>query len=142
MKIEDQVCSFEQAQKLKELGVDIKTIFQWFEFYAPEQEFKVYLWPNDNYELAPCHGHVKASFSAPTVAELGVLLGIALSKTDLYMESSTEDRELTLRPPKSAGTGDQLTFNWFHDGTEATCRADALIWLIEEKFANPEDLKL
>jgi len=45
MKLEDQVCSFEQARKLTELGVTLDTTFHWESFYP-----------------------------ALTVAELGVLL--------------------------------------------------------------------
>lgn len=94
MKLEDQVCSFEQAKKLKELGIKADTFFTWLEaarhdedgskvvewvpvlFY--EQNMDMFAVPgdyaylqNDDNEFNDTRGN----YSAFTVSELSEFIG-------------------------------------------------------------------
>lgn len=66
MKLEDQVCTLEQAKRLKSMGVEQDSICQWnlLPGISPT--------PALFYSVQPVNEH---SFAAFTVAELGVMLG-------------------------------------------------------------------
>lgn len=64
MKLEDQVCTLEQAKKLKELGIFQSNTFH----YASSQEY------NKVYYGAPAAYIPGDTYTAFTVAELGLLL--------------------------------------------------------------------
>ena len=122
MKIKDQICSFEQAKKLLELGVKLNTLWSYWTPDGYENE-KIVVYQADLYE----HPY----YPAPTVAEFGVLLG------DFQVGFHWWDIKL-------------YYVQLFLDGilmecrkeTEAQARAEALIWLIENRYIKPEDLKL
>lgn len=138
MKLEDQVCSFTQAQKLVALGLDVCSYFLWQK--------------NDNLPAIVVseeqNGPKNSScYPALTVAELGVLLPaeISVDDEDLYLQSTIGNRK------------GEFHYLWFQFGvdnaewdlfpaieqdTEALARADALIWLIENNYLNPAELKL
>lgn len=128
MKIEDQICSLEQAKKLKELGVSF------------ENSLYVFV---DNLALKKVEG-IKVSketgsykhfrkikdamwikfYSAFTVAELGVMLDSAAS-TELDLHNNWR-----AYPPRYVDSDYYMPLD-FRCNTEAECRAEALIQLIE-----------
>ena len=65
MKLEDQVCSLELAQRLKELGVKQESLWVWREY---GHGFELELRDEDTF------GEMTAAF---TVAELGEIMGEA-----------------------------------------------------------------
>jgi hypothetical protein len=125
MKISEQVCSLEQAKKLKELGVNIETLHCFTgsdcgnisSLRDAKAWMVAYAW---NY------------YAAPNVAELGVLL-----PSDIFVDGYCvfEMEQLGKHEPHWLWRGEKYN-------TEAQARAEALISLIEEKFVKPEDLKL
>lgn len=73
MKIENQVCTLEQAKKLKELGIECKSLFQWRD-YSMLKDNRIE--PLVSYErVTVSHASVMQVFNAFTVAELGVMIG-------------------------------------------------------------------
>lgn len=107
MKLENQVCTLEQAKRLKELGVAQKSLFA----YA-----------DDNTICAPHYTDMPMSWcmypAAFTVAELGVTLP---------PETKSFDSE-SFSAWVIMGIDGKL---WFLSATEAECRADLLIQLLE-----------
>jgi hypothetical protein len=76
MKIEDQVCTLEQAKKLKELGVVQESFFCWIGDDNPDPKYNT---PYKLYGTSHARGEVGASWyehriAAFTVAELGLML--------------------------------------------------------------------
>ncbi len=122
MKIENQVCSLELAQKLKELGVKQESVWWWVRI-------------NDNDKWILLHGPISnkdgSSFSAFTVAELGRMLpGQFVNEFDRPLSWDTGKHEMT------DGRiiwyfGYDATIPVHEADTEANARAKALIWLIE-----------
>lgn len=100
MKLENQVCTLEQAKKLKELGIVQDSLFSWRkgEFYnTGEWIFEWYV-TNDAYdfEIEPSE-----SYSAFTVAELGMMLGGIFTierneKLGLYFASTPKGKKKAL----------------------------------------------
>lgn len=133
MKSEDQVCATEQAKKLKELGVMIETQFVW----TRSKELLVY----DEFYSA-IKDYPEEFDSAPNVAELGVLLPANID-TEYYSYHLFSGRSVSgnyfvgyeTEPLKD-------DFAQFTNSNEAQARAEALIWLLENKYIKPEDLKL
>lgn len=127
MKLEDQVCTLEQAKKLKELGVSIDTYATWYQ----NREFP------DMIELDCCSNPNETSclsvtmydeYPAPSVAELGVLLpkdiyvgGVLLGSGELKCHYELKEK---------------------HFETEAQERTDRLIWYVEKGYIQAKDLKL
>lgn len=72
MKLEDQVCTLEQAKRLKELGVDARSVFMW----AGESENEAEPRYTSGYDWSdyPCYSGMPIQFPAYTVAELMSLL--------------------------------------------------------------------
>jgi hypothetical protein len=138
MKIEDQVCSFKQSLKFEELGCTFMTAWVrnknrgiWLRRACPSNHDKVY--------------------SAPTVAELGVLLPstICTGITDASCYCLSYDRWHPDKDHKHAEFGVSYSRDFKNEGllfkrakTEAQVRAKALIWLIKKGYLKPEDLKL
>ena len=127
MKIEEQVCSLEQAKKLEGLGVKIDTYFVWATFGTVS-----YVRPREIRNILPIY----KEYLAPNVAELGVLLNL---NTGFYM--------LTLGDKSTAEFKAKCTdYDYMHQEingeSEAQARTEALIWLIENKYTKVEDLKL
>jgi len=123
MKQEDKVCTLEQAKKLVELDIVLKTEYHWTENTHKEWYLnKVY---------NGCHKEFPAFYPAPDVAELGVLL-----KGYKVWINSVGYWQLT----KGNHLKELKTFNYKF--TEAQARCEALIWLIENDYIKPENLKL
>ena len=124
MKIEDQVCSLENAKKLGELGVETRGIFLWVLLDATEQVLPCDFYlttDSDRYLiLAPAH----------TSAELGEMLPVI----PLWSSQKSFDEGWSCY-------ANHKTNQWGHAeyaDTEADARALMLIWLIENGHVKAE----
>jgi len=128
MKLEDQVCTLQQAQKLKELGVECDSIFWWNQETERNQPI-----------VTRDYTHIAASstkyWRAYTVAELGVMLPYEICDGN-YQVFDFED----------LGKHDTDCFVFNRNKTffkaEAQARASALIWLIENKHLDPTEINI
>jgi hypothetical protein len=130
MKIEDQVCSFEQAKKLHLLGLKVETIHR-------HGEWKDNIYHNLFSTRKPKPFSKNNGFTyypAPTVAELGVLLGKYKLKENFYGKHWV----LYQTEPFYFDLLDICPI----DTPEAQARAEALIWLIENGYIDPKTLTL
>lgn len=132
MKIEDQVCSFEQAVKLYLLGFKCETVFSYEGFQG-----------GNGVELTKTMKGEYLLYSAPNVAELGVLLipflrGEYCGLCAYYTEN---DAYQVCFPYL-----DREKIDFWHTtpefDTEAQALADALIWLLENGHLKAGDLEL
>lgn len=120
MKIEDQVCSLEYAEKIKKLGVPQKSYFYWIHWREGVDDISG--WGVNHMENDP----MTIDVSAFTVAELGEMLkGFILPKWSKIEKSWLQDiiRQFSCSMPK----------DWIYSDTEANARAKMLIWLIKNK---------
>lgn len=117
----NQVCTLEQAKKLAELGVKVKTYYKWVGF-------------EDQYELYPGTYSIERSqeeFYAPTVTELGEMLGkyiVMRYASDLLFRLYNEKGLLI-----NCIRGTQ-------NNNEAQARAEALIWLLDQKLLTAQQI--
>lgn len=75
MKLQDQVCTLEQAKRLKDLGVKQKSLFYWHpSFEPPVFGEKWTTVAGKQYQKSLVCNDKKGSASAFSVAELGVML--------------------------------------------------------------------
>jgi len=131
MKLQDQVCTLEQAKKLKELGVRQQSAFKYNQnLYetdkAGELEEGVWtIWYND----FPC---LENQYSAFTVAELGVMLP---SET-LTIRRGSEDSKF----PNWEWENEGEEKGWGCFDTEASARADHLIMLLQKDIIKVEEV--
>jgi hypothetical protein len=134
MRIEDQVCSFEQAEKLKALGVTTPSEFHWVLNSAQEDWRVVRKGSLIDFSFLPY-------LEAYTVAELGILLPIdCISVCNLWKYSSSRTRDYFIVKLTTFTTKHKDKF--FSYKSEAQARAEALIWLIENHYIAAKDLKL
>jgi hypothetical protein len=131
MKIEDQVCSLEQAKTLFKLGVNLKTVFRYGEWMDKSYHNIFYSSRPKGNEFI--NGYT--FFPAPTVAELGVLLPqyVNVQETSLFLCQDKREGIFIVWYP---------TLQTFSNKHEAQARAAALIWLIDNDKINPKTLKL
>jgi hypothetical protein len=91
MKIENQVCTLEQAKRLKELGVNTKCAFGFIEI--PANGLGVYAyWHDEKYALINADiimylGNGEGKWYAPTVTELGAMFGKGTSAASLLYDA-------------------------------------------------------
>ena len=138
MKIENQVCTIDQAKKIKALGVDLKTYFSWVNNGDD----------NPSYEVLPTlqiTDPSKTIYPAPTVAELGDLLpsSVSLEDEDLFIQGSLGNRKGEFHYIWFQSSLDNVEWELFpavERDTEAEARCEALIWLLENDFVTKEDL--
>lgn len=135
MKLEDQVCSLEQAKKLKELGVSQESLFWWLELYqGPEDNF------NPRYFLnSGKHKDIEIQFSAFTVAELGEMLPVKVE--NVYQEIITTH---TGSGEWKCAVRNVISGDWpqkyqIDADTEADARAKMLIYLLENNLVDITD---
>lgn len=90
MKLESQVCTLEQAKRLQELGVTQVSIWFWetLKHFPDCAENRLTAWFNAGHSIS--QDVVTGIFSAFTVAELGVMLGGALTLNPVLVESRGE----------------------------------------------------
>lgn len=135
MKIEDQVCSFEQAKKLPQIG---DSLFVWVK-KNPDSNLK--LMSREDWFLSKevCRRFPWDAWDAYTVAELGVLLG-------RYQVVKVHDYEADEEYWSITNLDNGLDIVWlpgdFDGKGENEARADALIWLLDNGHLKAEDLKL
>ncbi len=143
MKVEDQVCTIEQAKRFVELGIRLQTYFQW---EVPDNA--------DRSESETCALSITSSamkknintYPAPSAAELGELLPavVSLEEEDLFIQGSLGNRRGEFHYIWFQSSLDNVEWELFpaiEKDTEAEARAEALIWLIENEFVKIEDLE-
>lgn len=125
MKLENQVCSLDQAKRLKELGVNRQSIFNWncqkdygFGGVMEDSEY----W-NISFQQPKLLTHLV--YSAFTVAELGEMI-----PDDYYLPTNKGDAGWWI-----SGRGN---FESSLGKTEAQARAAMLIHLLEQKIITSE----
>lgn len=136
MKLEDQVCSLELAKKLKELGVEQKSIFVW-EYYN-DTCYAVKFFP---FAIVINDFTQAELYSAFTVAELGEMLPECIKgKTN-----PADDRPIIYEKSyfNHSAVNYYFIFGSYKNGSrypifseenEANARAKMLIYLLEEKM--------
>ena len=140
MKLENQVCTLEQAKILKdEFGLELDTYFAWHKSYIKSKErpegWVLYTLADAVYDLEK--GLIDNYYPAPSCAELGKLLPLKIVGEDYWL---TKD---------CIGTKD-IYMNGYADlfigggvkQYEAPAKADLLIRLFIGKNIKPEDLTL
>lgn len=116
MKIQDQVCTLEQAKRLRELGVRQESLF----YHTHSEKWGVM--PRKSIDFS---GNPSSAF---TVAELGVMLGTEEWSTNYKKQNIFYwDAELFALP-----------FGAYQ--TEAEARAAMLIHQLENKLITPEQV--
>ena len=143
MKLEDQVCTFEQSLKLAELGVALPTTFYWSAKGKDRSDpaaFKLTIKEENDETADTC-------YSAFTTAELGILLPyeLNLEDEDLYIQGTIGNRRGEFYYIWFQSSLDNVEWELFpaiERDTEAQARADALIWLIENEFVRVADLSI
>lgn len=141
-KLENQVCTLEQAKILKdEFGLELETYFAWT---LPKELSPIIVKRETTLIVHPTPNLIPA----PSCAELGVLL------PDVYeLDSEWEDESLAFRLRSSKMKQDfnvyyfnpyprAITHSNATNRHEAHAKADLLIHLLKEKIINPGDLKL
>lgn len=101
MKLEDQVCTLEQAKKLKELGIKSDSLWKWIYPAKPEMistTYGIYYHEQAMDIIEDNEGNEfdHAEVPAYTVAELGVALGPNWEysiKADYHFDADTEAQE-------------------------------------------------
>ena len=135
MKPEDKVATVEQCKKLVKLGVDLETEKCW-----------TYSNLDDNGEWIDCllcnmpDGEYRFAadfFPAPDVAELGEVLNL---NNGFYILRAGKKTVADLRTKWC--DYDECVAEIRNKPTEAQARCAALIWLIENGYLKPEDIKL
>jgi hypothetical protein len=135
MKLEDQCCAVEQARELVRLGVNIETCFEWVRLESDCIDYQLDNWTEPvlmSREMREaCEAHIVFHYPAPTVGELGVLLG------KFTVMKYANDKCWRLYDDKGI-----LRKCISQVNNEAQARADALIWLIRDNYITPGELKL
>lgn len=133
MKLEDQVCSLELAQRLKGLGVKQDSWFWWLHDKDTNWEL-TYHGKDDDWLGMVYHHDTFECVSAFTVAELGEMLIIPNTQTHLMTYRSElkyfggEIKDIVRKMAWYGGTAD----------TEADLRAQTLLHLIKIKVITPQ----
>jgi hypothetical protein len=143
MKLEQQVCSRELAEKLKKLGVKYTSLFIWMyisdnfedndEVVEEDRDFVLQEWDDDG-------GWVEPYYPAFTVAELGEMLPdeIEIGEESYWLYTGrglNQSWDIGYRENGSIG----ISFIQNSD-TEADARAKMLIYLIENNLLKVEDI--
>jgi hypothetical protein len=144
MKLEHQVCTLEQAKKLKELGVLQQSIWYWQKMKEPVIEgcsnLRLQLFADVHHPISS--SVVEKNYSAFSSAELGAML-----PDDEAFDINTFLNNRTLQwycaVLKRDDEDSELEYDWIFDGvgnTDAEARANALISLLEKNLINVEDV--
>ena len=138
MKLEDRVCSLENAQKLDELGVKAESYFWWYEGAYCESGLEVApcICIEDR-ATTRCAGGIALAYTA---AELGEMLPFDVDgySLELYKEECGWSVEY-IRHGRFCGDG-STTLHAEYVDTEADSHALMLIWLLENGHVKAEDL--
>lgn len=131
MKIEDQVCSLEQAKKLKELGIEQNTEFTWVCVMPDPVGEQWYYVPAARHDTRKEIENAENLAAAFTVAELGVML-------PLYYSSYVSDNRKSWYCLKDGTQEDYSKYEFTESKTEAQARALMLIHLLENEIEAEE----
>jgi hypothetical protein len=125
MKLSDQVCTLEQAKKLKELDVIQGVSLFFYDVYDDQANhvIKINSTPNDGYYNA------ETCFSAFTSSELGVMLP---KSSQLSTGFNKDGRAVCRYTP--------VVFKSYKGRTEASVRAAMLILLLEKNLITVEEI--
>lgn len=138
MKLEDQVCSLELAKKLKELGVEQKSLFVW-EYYN-DTCYAVKFFP---FAIVINDFTQAELYSAFTVAELGEMLPDYIKRTG----SQSNDQPIISQKSSFNSINYYYIFGEYKNGgmypifsdiNEANARAKMLIYLLENELVIKE----
>jgi len=125
MRLEDQVCSLELSQELKELGVKQESLWYWVSFHnnsstVPYEVLNQLVYVDDVEEfIERSYLEILGKCSAFTVAELGEML-------PTYLKYQKWEFSYRIEYDVKNGCGVQ-------EKNEANARAKMLIWLIKNK---------
>ncbi len=129
MKLENQVCSLEQAKELNELGIKRESLFVWKCNSKQDAVIDIQM----KHWISRYAGFVKNHFfSAFTVAELGVMLPnkYLSGKIDNNIYNCWQfDDFMQIR-----------TYNTYQSETESEARASMLIHLLENKIITADEV--
>jgi hypothetical protein len=144
MELEKQCCTVEQAKELIRLGVNVETCFEWVRFESDCFDADLDDWAEpilmSREAREACEAHIVFHYSAPTVAELGVILpwrGVHYEFI-VTQESNYLVHRLKIWTPGSP----VVDLTYIEKMNEAEARADALIWLIRNKYIDPKGITL
>ena len=132
MKLEQQVCSFELAKRLKELGVKQESFFVWSGHTEPAT-----LWRHDAWAERDIYPLKKGLYyAALTIAELGEMLPMSVGHSDTGEEWLFCTK---VGDGYSVGYGEigDRGIDFMHmeeASTEADARAKMLIYLLENNL--------
>jgi len=133
MKLENQVCSLENARKLDDLGMRRESLFSYQRFIHTEGSMPRVR----SNRLARLHQSYKVIAPTYTVAELGEILG---NKIDVRHRLSPDRKVILTSPDWSRGANCYSNPIHFEADTEANARALMLIWLLENKHVTAEEI--
>lgn len=142
MKLEDQVTSLELSKKLKELGVKQDSYFWWDLSNNQLVSKKEFEWGYD----VPIED-IDDMICAFTVAELGGMLPFVIKKEDINISlCSFKNKKGYLVEYFDTHTGIFLasvfgSWKLERQHSEANCRANLLINLIENNLIEPQNYK-
>jgi hypothetical protein len=134
MKIEEQVCSLDQAVKLRSLWLTLESLYSWMPTTTGWGIFETLDFASlvrENIEFFPAY----------TVAELGVLLPenrLSSGRLLIIDFDRCGDKFRT----HLTSFSHEFQSQWFVEDTEAKSKTECLIWLIANKLLKVEDLKL
>lgn len=148
--VEQQVCSLELATKLKQLGIEQKSLFYWAKFFYLEG--KSHQWgveAKEQNELeAHEYGHTKIedveNYSAFTVAEIGEMLPQILKikkiKYQLFI-SVAMDKKWFVVYADETDYHNNAPIKFMICNTMANAMAEMLVYLIEHNLYDPQTQK-
>lgn len=160
MKLENQVCTLEQAKELKELGLELESYFVWHKSYEPrsleESEGDIVLSTKEAAGFDLDKGLIDYYIPAYSCAELGVLLPDAYYRVEgkyslikpqalnypIYIFQQSKILPNLYRAYYEMADTDIEENIYFDSNHEAHAKADLLIHLLKEKIIKSEDLSL
>lgn len=130
MKLSDKVCSVESAKKLKELGVNQKSLFYWnFVVWSSIKPGENTAIRQSGFNLVNTHWEGDGEwYAAFDVAELGEML--PMNRRGLRINDLREDNEV----PKETPYFWEVNGFFGYEKTEAEARAQMLVYLLENKL--------
>jgi hypothetical protein len=151
--IEEQVCPLETAEKLSKIGFDIETHYEWVQLKSDCIDASRNEWMPPTLMTRETRleldAHIAFCYSAPTVAEMGVLLPekyrvVKITKSAWELQElitvcvcgmpSNTWKKVLFGPSLGLHVDDNIK-------TEAQARADALIWLKDNGHLNNQQFK-
>lgn len=140
MELEDQCCSLELAKKLKDLGVEQKSIFVW-EYYDDQCHGLKYI----PYAVVPNIYNKFKLYAAYTVAELGEMVPTKVRKQGWIefkkiRNSATKKYHYLCLYKEYAYHINEINYNCSAEN-EADARAKMLIYLLENNLITKKEIK-